>query len=84
MPGKHLICSPIFLYSAVSADKSETGMASQPLDIVCDLRLNVFPEILIQFIYIICEHKILPYDDPVFIAQIVESVRRIIASSPDS
>ena len=72
------------LHLIVTAPDAKTGVMADPPHIVADLRTDAALEALIQLVGGAGKHKILPHDQPQFIADIEEPVVWVIAAAPDT
>ena len=75
---------PCVLDLVVAAYESETCMVTDPLDVVERLFCDIFCECIRKIIDVACEHQILPDDQAVLVAKIIERIGRVISAAPYS
>ena len=75
---------PCIVAFVVAAPQGYTGMVAQTADIVFSLCLDRFKPLSRSGIDAACKHEILPYQDAVTVAQVIEPVILVCAAAPYS
>ena len=73
---------PCGLNLIIAANQSEAGMVPEPFQIIQHFLPAVLRKMVCHLIYVACKHQVLPDDQSVPVAEIIEPVRRIISAAP--
>ena len=79
-----VLCIDKLFHLIVAAPQAKACMMAQTFDIVNKLRADIRLKLRRQIINCACKHEVLPYDESELIAEVIEPVLRIVATTPDT